>query len=158
MSRTSTKRQRPGTIIEKDELLSAQPPVRRTSRQNSLRSSQVEGINACCENNGAACGQASRDPLGQAAPAESHQTSLDNTLASLNGSSNSQSENNISSPEVKPKASEKKRGYEFKWQGNGRLSGHVDSEGRYCYKIGSTKNCAWRVSIDGKLYFIVTGE
>ena len=157
MSRTRTKRQRPGTIIEKDELLSAQPPVRRTSRQNSLRSSQVEGINACCENNGAACSQASRDPRGQAAPAESHQTSLDNTLASLNGSSNSQSENNISSPEVKPKASEKKRGYEFQWQANGQPAALVDPDGKYCYKIGSDENCAWRVSIDGKR-FIVTGE
>ena len=158
MPKNGTKRQRPGTIIEKDELLSALPPVMRTSSRNSLRSSHVEGRKACCENHGAACGQGSRDHLGQAAPAESHQTSLDNPPASLNVSSNSQSENNISSPEVEQKASEKKRGYEFKWQRNGRPSGHVDSDGRYCYKIGSTKNCAWRVSIDGKLYFIVTGE
>ena len=160
MSRTSTKRQRPGTKIEADELSSAHPPIKCISRPISLRSSHVERRNACCDNqHGAACSQGSRDPLGQAAPAESHQTSLDNPLASLNASSYSQSENIISHSRSKvAKASEKKREYEFKWQENGRPSGHVDTEERYCYKIGSTENCAWRVFIDGKLCFIVTGE
>jgi hypothetical protein len=61
-------------------------------------------------------------------------------------------------PIVEPKAREKTRQCEFQWQANGQPAELVDLDGKYCYKIGSDENCAWRVSIDRKLCFIVTGE